>query len=74
MVILDESMVALHQGLLTPAQIAALIDTCPASVELVLTGRLAPPEMIAQADLVTDMHEVKHYYRKGIMARVGIEK
>ncbi|MGD9333325.1 MAG: cob(I)yrinic acid a,c-diamide adenosyltransferase [Desulfobacterales bacterium] len=74
MVILDESMIALHQGLLTQAQIEALIETCPATVELVLTGRYAPPEIIAQADLVTDMHAVKHYYQKGVKARRGIEK
>jgi cob(I)alamin adenosyltransferase len=74
MVILDESMVALHQGLLTVEQIEALIDSCPAAVELVLTGRHAPPEIIAKADVVTDMREVKHYYQKGVTARVGIEK
>lgn len=74
LVILDESMVALHQGLLTGAQIHALMDMRPAAVELVLTGRQAPPDIIARADLVTDMHEVKHYYRNGVSARIGIEK
>lgn len=74
MVILDESMVALHQGLLSVAQIEALIDACPATVELVLTGRHAAPEIIAKADVVTDMREVKHYYQKGVTARTGIEK
>jgi cob(I)alamin adenosyltransferase len=74
MVILDESLVALHQGLLTMDQIRTLIDLRPPAVELILTGRSAPPEVIAMADLVTDMREVKHYYRQGIRARDGIEK
>jgi cob(I)alamin adenosyltransferase len=74
MVILDESMVALHQGLLTAAQLHSLLDMRPEAVELVLTGRHAPPDIIARADLVTEMHEVKHYYRNGVPARIGIEK
>jgi len=74
MVILDECLVTLHQGLLTLAQIQSLMALRPADVELILTGRHAPPEVIDGADLVTDMQEVKHYYQKGIPARVGIEK
>jgi cob(I)alamin adenosyltransferase len=74
MVILDECMIALHQGLLSLAQVQSLIALRPTVVELVLTGRHAPSEIIAQADLVTDMQEVKHYFRKGIKARTGIEK
>ena len=74
MVILDECLVALHQGLLSLSQIQSLIDRRPADVELILTGRHATPEVIARADLVTDMQEVKHYYQKGIPARIGIEK
>ena len=42
-------------------------------VEVVLTGRKAPPEIIACADLVTEMREVKHYYSQGVDARQGIE-
>lgn len=74
MVILDESLVALHQGLLSLAQLQSIIDQRPEAVELILTGRHAPSEVIAQADLVTDMQEVKHYFHKGITARDGIEK
>jgi cob(I)alamin adenosyltransferase len=43
-------------------------------VELVLTGRYAPPELIEAADLVTEMTEVKHYYQKKVLARNGIER
>ena len=74
MVILDESMVALHQGLLSREQLDTWIDMRPETVELVLTGRNAPPEIFARVDLVTEMREVKHYYQNGVTARVGIEK
>jgi cob(I)alamin adenosyltransferase len=46
----------------------------PESVELVITGRDALPEIIDKADLVTEMKAVKHYYNKGVDARVGVEK
>lgn len=74
MVILDESMVALHLGLLTEKEINGLMAARGEGVELVLTGRSAPPEILDQADLVTEMREVKHYYHDGVPARVGIEK
>ena len=45
----------------------------PPHVELILTGRRVPQELIEQADLVTEMREVKHPYQKGISARRGIE-
>jgi len=41
---------------------------------LIVTGRYAHPFLLDCADVVTEMKEVKHYYQKGIMARVGIEK
>jgi len=43
-------------------------------MELVLTGRDAPPEILAAADLVTEMREIRHYYAKGVDARVGVER
>ena len=50
-----------------------LIEARPPAVELVLTGRSASPAVIERADLVTEMREVKHYYRRGVQARAGIE-
>jgi cob(I)alamin adenosyltransferase len=50
-----------------------LIDSKPPTVEMILTGRNAKPEVIEKADLVTEMVERKHYYRKGVKAREGIE-
>jgi len=50
-----------------------LLEKKPTAVELILTGRYCPSELIEKADLVTEMHEIKHYYQKGIEARKGIE-
>jgi cob(I)alamin adenosyltransferase len=44
-----------------------------AALEIVITGRYAPPELLELADLVTEMKEVKHYYNQGVQAREGIE-
>jgi cob(I)alamin adenosyltransferase len=72
-VVADEINIALYFGLLTEDQVLQLIDAKPPQVELVLTGRRAPGAIIERADLVTEMQEIKHPYRNGIPARVGIE-
>lgn len=72
-VILDEINVALDWHLLDLEEVVDLIKTKPKNVELILTGRYAHPKLIEMADLVTDMHEVKHPYHQGIYARDGIE-
>lgn len=72
-VVLDEVCVALHFGLLSVEEVLAFLEEKPKGVELVLTGRRAPEELIARADLVTEMREVKHPYHRGIPARRGIE-
>ena len=72
-VILDEVNVALHFGLVELEDVLDLIRNKPEHVELVLTGRRAPEELIEVADLVTDMREVKHPYRRGMPPRPGIE-
>ena len=72
--ILDEIMAVLHGNLLTVEEVCSLIDSRPQGMELVLTGRNAPPEIIERADLVTEMRSIKHYMNKGVPARKGIEK
>lgn len=72
-VILDEANVALKYGLIELRDVLALIEEKPKHLELVLTGRYAPPEVIERADLVTEMREVKHPYRIGIEGQEGIE-
>lgn len=72
-VILDEINVALNLKLLDLEEVMALIKSKPRHVELVLTGRRAPDQIIEAADLVTEMKEIKHPFNKGIPARKGIE-
>jgi cob(I)alamin adenosyltransferase len=72
-VILDEILIAVGRGLLSAEAVLKLIRQRPPAVELVLTGRGAPPEITAAADLVTEMRAVKHPYDRGITARRGIE-
>jgi len=74
MIILDELTIALYFNLLTEKEIINFMNSKPDEVELIITGRYASEEMINNADLVTEMKEVKHYYNdKGIISREGIE-
>ncbi len=71
--ILDELVTAVFFGLVPLDAVLDLIASRPSAVELVITGRRAPEELIAAADLVTEMRPLKHYYDAGVMARRGIE-
>lgn len=71
--ILDEINNALFFGLLKEDEVLDFLQERPPEVEVVLTGRNAPAGIIAAADLVTEMHQIKHPYEKGIKARKGIE-
>lgn len=71
--IMDEIMAALTNGLIEIEELVELIKNKNPNAELILTGRDAPPEIVEIADLVTEMREVKHYFKKGIPARLGIE-
>lgn len=73
-VILDEINGAVSFGLLSVDDVLELMRSKPARVELVLTGRNADEKIIEAADLVTEMREIKHYYKAGVQARTGIEK
>lgn len=73
MVVLDEINGAIDFGLLTVEKVLALLTQRPPNVELILTGRNANPQLLAAADLVTEMLEVKHYFQQGVPARQGIE-
>lgn len=72
-VIMDEVCVAIYFALLETKEVLMLLEEKPGHVELILTGRYCPSELIDKADLVTEMREIKHYYQKGILARKGIE-
>ncbi len=73
LVILDEINLVLTFNLLPPKEIYQTLRERPPWVEMVLTGRQAPPELVELADLVTEMRPVKHYYMAGVKARRGIE-
>jgi cob(I)alamin adenosyltransferase len=73
LVVLDEVCVALHLGLFSVGQVLEILKTRPGHVEIILTGRNAPRELIEASDLVTEMMEIRHYYHKGVRARRGIE-
>ncbi|MGI6215915.1 MAG: cob(I)yrinic acid a,c-diamide adenosyltransferase [Syntrophomonadaceae bacterium] len=73
MIILDEINVALDFNLIPLEEVIELIKNKPEKLDLGLTGRYAPKEIIELADLVTEMKEIKHPYSKGIPAREGFE-
>ena len=71
--ILDEINLALTHNLISLEEALEALRRRPPGVEVVLTGRQAPPELVAMADLVTEMRPIKHYYQAGVKARRGIE-
>jgi len=73
LLILDEIIVAVDYNLIVLDDLLALMDEKPTKMELVLTGRRAPPEVVTKADLVTEMREIKHYFRRGITSRRGFD-
>jgi len=73
-IILEEASVAAKYGLVAVQDLLGLIVDKPYDKELIFTGRYASPRIIENADLVTEMRMIKHYYKKGVKARFGIEK
>lgn len=73
MVILDEINVALDFKLIKLKEVIELIKNKPTTLDLILTGRYAPKEIIKLADTVSEIQEVKHHYNAGIKDRAGIE-
>jgi len=74
LVIAEEANVAVTCNLFTEKELLDLIDMKPDNVELIITGRGSSQSVMDRADLVTEIIEIKHYYKQGVMARVGIEK
>ncbi|MFA5093176.1 MAG: cob(I)yrinic acid a,c-diamide adenosyltransferase [Candidatus Omnitrophota bacterium] len=73
LVILDEINIAIKYKLIPLNDLIRLLQETPKSIELVLTGRYAHPKIMDLADLVSEIKEVKHYYKRGVKARLGIE-
>ncbi len=77
LLVLDEAAVAVKLGLFAEDELLEVIDAVQAAsprTEIVVTGRAAPEGLVERADLVTEMRAVKHYFDKGVGARIGIEK
>ncbi len=74
LIVLDEFTYALHFGWLDTTQVVEWLKANkPANLHLVITGRNAPEALIQYADLVTEMHLIKHPFDQGIHAQPGIE-
>lgn len=73
-VVMDEINIATYYKLVSVEDILKKIEDRAKHVEVIITGRYASEDIIKKADLVTEMKEIKHYYQKGVQARVGIEK
>jgi cob(I)alamin adenosyltransferase len=71
--VLDEVNYAAKLNLISEQDILDIIAARPEKTSLVLTGNYVPESVIAAADLVTEMREIKHPYQKGIKARKGID-
>lgn len=72
-IILDEINYAVHLGVLQLADVLKIVQNRPKHLSLILTGNHACEEIIMLADLVTEMKEIKHPYKKGIKAKKGID-
>jgi cob(I)alamin adenosyltransferase len=72
-IILDEINYAAKLKLITEKDILDIIAVRPEKTTLIITGNYAPESVIAAADLVTEMREIKHPYNQGIKAKKGID-
>ena len=72
-VILDEINYALKLKLIEEQEIISILETKPPSVNVILTGNYMTDQILSIADLVTEMREVKHPFKKGIRAKKGID-
>jgi len=73
MVILDEINVAMDFGLVAVEDVVDMVKAKPPRMDLVLSGRYAPQEIMDLADMVSEIKEIKHHYHQGVTARAGIE-
>ena len=73
-VILDEVTIALNYKLFAVMDLINILKNKPERTEIIITGRYAPEALIDFADFVTEMKEVKHYYKQGVLSRAGIDK
>lgn len=73
LIVLDEVNVAMASGMVEVGDVLAILEKRPPGVDIVLTGRYCPREILEKADMVSEVKEVKHHFAKGVQARKGIE-
>jgi cob(I)alamin adenosyltransferase len=73
LIVADEIINAMNVGLIQESEVQKLVDDCPKDTHLLLTGRNAPVWLIEKADLVSEVKEVKHHYKKAKKAIKGID-
>ena len=73
-IVLDEITYAINWGIIDLKEFLEVLRNKSENLEIVITGRYAPKEIIEIADLVTEMENIKHYYKKGVKSRKGIER
>jgi len=73
LVICDEIINCLNLNLINSVQLKSLLDACPKETNLILTGRNCPDWLLERADLVSEINEVKHYFKKGKNAIKGLD-
>ena len=73
LIVLYEMTYVLKYGWLSWEEVRETLDKRPAGMHVVVTGRYTPPELVAYADLVSEIIEVKHPYHAGVKAQKGIE-
>ncbi|MCG8567851.1 MAG: cob(I)yrinic acid a,c-diamide adenosyltransferase [Desulfobacterales bacterium] len=74
LVVIDEGNMAVEYGIISEHQLLSLFELKPGHVDLIVTGRGAAQSVMDKADEVIELKEIKHYYSKGVKARVGIER
>ncbi len=73
LIVADELVTCLNSGLTDDPSVQELVDKCPKDTHLLLTGRGAPDWLVEKADLVSDVKEVKHYFKDGEDAIKGLD-
>ena len=73
LLVLDEVFAACKSGAIPEGKVSAFLETKPEGLEVAMTGRDAPPALLYHAAYITDMHNKRHPFEKGIEARKGVE-
>ena len=73
LLVLDEIIGAVNEGFLNVNEVVSFLDERPEGLEVALTGRDAPAELVRISDYVTEMLKIKHPYDEGVSARKGID-